>query len=87
MIAKTRSNERPYERFVREYMAAFVAGESAAEVAKRLETTESTVSVYAASLRGKGVKLPRFSDRFDAKFLNQIIARVKKGAKQNVAVS
>lgn len=87
MKGKTRANERPYERFVREYMAAFVAGESAAEVAKRLETTENTVSVYAATLRGRGVRLPRFSERFDAKFLNQIISRAKKGAKSNVAVS
>lgn len=87
MKGKTRANERPYERFVREYMAAFVAGESAAEVAKRLETTENTVSVYAATLRGRGVRLPRFSERFDAKFLNRIISRAKKGAKQNVAVS
>ena len=87
MKAKERNNERPYERFVREYMAAFVAGENAASVAKRLDTTENTVSVYAATLRGKGDRLPRFTDRFDAKFLNQIIARAKKGAKSNVDIS
>ena len=58
MKTKTRPNEKPYERFVREYMAGYVAGEGAAQIAKRLETTEATVSVYAADLRGRGVALP-----------------------------
>ena len=78
MKTKTRPNEKPYERFVREYMAGYVAGEGAAQIAKRLDTTEATVSVYAADLRGRGVSLPKFSDRFDARFLNRIIARAKK---------
>lgn len=81
MIRKSAPTERPYERFVREYMSAFNSGKGAKEIAKALETTENTVSVTAARLRNSGVRLPRFTDRFDPAYLNAIIARAKKGAK------
>lgn len=81
MKIKDKVNERPYERFVREYMAAFNAGEGPAELARRLDTTKNAIGVYAATLRKQGVRLPRFTDRFDAAYLNRIIKRVKrKGA-------
>lgn len=70
---------KPFERFVREYMAGFVAGETPRQIAKRLETTENALFVYAAQLRKNGVRLPKFTDRFDAKALNKIITKAKKG--------
>lgn len=80
-MTERKNNERPYERFVREYMDGYVAGENIRQIAARLQTTENTVSVYAAALRGKGVELPRIVDRFDANYLNRIIASKKKKAK------
>lgn len=81
MKIKEKPSERPYERFVREYMAGYVAGENTKQIARRLDTTENTVGVYAATLRKQGVRLPRLTDRFDANYLNAIINRAKKGAK------
>lgn len=77
-MKKSGKRERPFELFVREYMAGFVAGESPRQIARRLETTENALFVYAAQLRRNGVRLPRFTDRFDAKALNKIIAKAKK---------
>lgn len=84
-MKKKQGNERPYERFVREYMDAFAAGEGIKEVAERLGTTYGTVSVYAAALRRNGVALPRFTDRFDAAYLNRIVNSKKKKVKTWVA--
>lgn len=84
-MTEKRKNERPYERFVREYMEGYIAGESIKQIAARLDTTENTVSVYAAGLRRNGVELPRISDRFDAGYLNRIIHAKKKRAKKWVA--
>lgn len=81
MIRKSRDQERPYERFVREYMAVFHAGGGPKEVAKALDTTPNTVGVTASVLRRNGVRLPRFTDRFDPGHLNAIIARATKAAK------
>lgn len=81
MTRKERANERPYERFVRQYMAIYNGGGGPVEVAKALDTTANTVGVTASVLRSKGVRLPRFTDRFDAKYLNAVISRSKKGAK------
>ena len=80
MKFKGKPGERPYERFVREYMDVYNSGENLAELARRMETTKNAVGVYAATLRKNGVRLPRFTDRFDAKHLNRIIAKAKKGA-------
>jgi len=74
-LRKVRPNERPYETFVRRYMEIYNAGGSLREIASALGTTENTVGVVAAKLRGEGVRLPRVVDRFDANYLNQIIKR------------
>lgn len=84
-MKKKSAHERPYERFVREYMDGYAAGEGIREIADRLGTTQGTVSVYAAALRRNGVALPRISDRFDAGFLNRIIHSKKKKVKTWVA--
>ena len=77
-MKKKLPHERPYERFVREYMDGYTAGEGIKEIAARLETTKATVGVYAAVLRRNGVSLPKITDRFDAGFLNKIIHSKKK---------
>ena len=84
-MKKKSPHERPYERFVREYMEGYASGEGLKQIAARLETTQGTVSVYAAVLRKNGVDLPRISDRFDAGFLNRIIHSKKKKVKTWVA--
>lgn len=84
-IRKSTAAERPYERFVREYMTVFNSGGGLKEVAKALDTTENTVGVTAAALRRNGVRLPRFTDRFDAGFLNDIITRSRKAARKGGA--
>jgi hypothetical protein len=80
-MKKGAQNEKPFTTFVREYMAGFVAGEDAARIAARLETTPQTMLVYAAGLRKNGVRLPRLNERFDAAHLNRMIHNAKKGAK------
>ena len=80
MKVKASRRERPYERFVREYMAGYAAGESKQEIAERLDTTPGTVEVCASQLRGMGVRLPMFTDRLDVEFLNKLILKAKKGA-------
>lgn len=80
MKVKAAKRERPYERFVREYMAGYAAGESKQEIAARLDTTPGTVEVCASQLRGMGVRLPMFTDRMDVEFLNKLILKAKKGA-------
>jgi hypothetical protein len=80
-MKKGSANEKPFTTFVREYMAGFVAGEDAAKIAARLETTPQTMLVYAAGLRKKGVRLPRLNERFDPEYLNKMIHSAKKGAK------
>lgn len=84
-MRKKSPQERPYERFVREYMDGYASGEGIKEIAARLGTTQGTVSVYAAALRKHGVALPRIVDRFDAGFLNRIISSKKKKVKTWVA--
>lgn len=84
-MKKKSPHERPYERFVREYMEGYASGEGLKQIAARLGTTHGTVSVYAAVLRKHGVDLPRISDRFDAGFLNRIIHSKKKKVKTWVA--
>lgn len=74
-IKRIRPNERPYETFVRRYMEIYNAGGSIREIAAAIGTTENTVGVVAAKLRGDGVRLPRIADRFDAAYLNKIIKR------------
>jgi transposase len=81
-MRKNGLNEKPYTTFVREYMAGFVAGEGMAEIAKRLDTTENTVSVYAAGLRKQGVALPRLNERLDVGHLNSMIRNAKKKVKK-----
>jgi hypothetical protein len=81
-MKKNAENQKPFTTFVREYMAGFVAGESADEIAKRLETTPATMLVYAAGLRKRGVALPKLNERFDAGHLNGMIRSVKRKAKQ-----
>jgi hypothetical protein len=78
MKAKASKRERPYEKFVREYMAGFAAGEDKREIAKRLDTTPATVEVCASRLRGIGVRLPMFTDRLDVEFLNRIVTKAKR---------
>lgn len=80
-MKKNGENQKPFTTFVREYMAGFVAGESADEIAKRLETTPETMLVYASGLRKRGVELPKLSERFDAKHLNTMIRSAKRKAK------
>lgn len=81
MKAKTTKHEKPYEKFVREYMAGYSDGEGKDEIAKRLDTTPATVSVCASQLRSLGVRLPMFTDRLDVQFLNGIIEGARKGAR------
>ena len=71
-------NERPYTTFIRRYMEGYVAGESGAEIAKRLGTTEAAMLVYASDLRRMGVKVPRLNDRVDVSYLNRIIRKAAK---------
>lgn len=78
-IKRARSNERPYETFVRRYMEIYSAGGGLREIAAALGTTENTVGVTASRLRAEGVRLPKVVDRFDAKYLNRIINRAKGG--------
>ena len=72
-LKRTRKNERPYETFVRRYMEVYAAGGGLREIASALGTTPNTIGVVASTLRGKGVRLPRVVDRFDASYLNRII--------------
>jgi hypothetical protein len=73
-----RQGEKPYSTFVRQYMEGYYAGESAAEIAKRLDTTEGALLVYACDLRKKGVRIPKLNDRLDVDHLNGIIRRAAK---------
>lgn len=70
--------EKPYPTFVRQYMEGYYAGESAAEIAKRLDTTEGALLVYACNLRKSGVRIPKLNDRLDVDHLNGIIRRAAK---------
>jgi hypothetical protein len=70
--------ERPFSTFVRRYMEGYVSGESGAQIAKRLGTTEAAMLVYASDLRRIGVKVPRLNDRVDVAFLNRIIRKAVK---------
>lgn len=78
MIKCIKQGEKPYSTFVRRYMDGYYAGESAAEIARRLDTTEGSLLVYASDLRKKGVRLPKLNDRLDVDYLNQIIRRAAK---------
>lgn len=80
-MKKGNANEKPYTTFVREYMAGFSAGEDAAEIARRLDTTPQTMLVYASGLRKLGVTLPRLNERLDVEHLNRMIRRAKRKAK------
>lgn len=82
---KRSENEKPYTTFIREYMAGYVAGENAKQIARRLDTTENMVLVVACNLRKEGVKVPRLNDRLDVRHLNRIIAKGKKEVKSWVA--
>jgi hypothetical protein len=79
-IKRARGNERPYETFVRRYMEIYNAGGGLQEIAAAIGTTENTVGVTASRLSADGVRLPKVTDRFDAKYLNRIIQRAKGGA-------
>lgn len=68
-------NEKPYSTFVRRYMEGYAAGESAAQIARRLDTTEASLLVHASNLRKDGVRLPKLNDRLDVKHLNRIIRK------------
>lgn len=78
MTSRGIGNSRPYEKFVRGYMAGYDAGETADQIAKRCETTKGALFVHAAFLRKHGVRLPKLADRLDASFLNRIISGTKK---------
>lgn len=90
MTSKSEGTLRPWEKFVRAYMAGYTAGETAAQIAARCETTPGALFVHANALRKQGVRLPRLKERFDAAFLNGIILRAKtrrkRGEKQTASV-
>lgn len=71
----TKSRTRPWERFVRAYMAGYHAGETSREIGYRLELSPVTVVIYASRLRKRGVKLPKLRERLDTVYLNGVILR------------
>lgn len=73
MTSKSDGRLRPWEKFVRAYMAGYLLGESSTQIAKRCETTVNALFVHANHLRRLGVRIPRLSDRFDAAHLNGVI--------------
>lgn len=75
MRKKFSQSEKPYATFVRRYMEGYNAGESAKEIAKRLDTSEASLLVYASNLRREGVRLPKFNDRLDVNYLNSLIRK------------
>lgn len=79
-MTRQQRNEKPYTKFVREYMSGYYAGESAKQIAKRLDTTEASLIVTAGQLRKVGVRIPRLNDRLDVSHLNKIIARARREA-------
>lgn len=82
MTSKSDANARPWEKFVRAYMAGFAAGDTAEQIAARCETTKGALFVHASALRKQGVRLPRLKERFDAAYLNGIILRAKAKKKR-----
>jgi hypothetical protein len=85
MTSKSSGKDRPYSQFVRDYMEGYVAGESSPQMAKRCKTTLGGLFVHAATLRRQGVKLPKLSERFDAKYLNNIIRKVRQAERKEAA--
>lgn len=85
MVSKGVGKQRPYEKFVREYMTGYAAGESSEQIAKRCQTTKGALFVHAAYLRRQGVKLPKLTDRFDARYLNGIIRGFRKPSEKQTA--
>lgn len=81
MLKIIKQGEKPYSTFVRRYMEGYHAGESAAAIARRLDTTEGALLVYACDLRKRGVRLPKLNERLDVDHLNQIIRRSQKWAR------
>jgi hypothetical protein len=85
MTSKGPGKERPYSQFVRDYMEGYVAGDSSPQMAKRCKTTIGGLFVHAATLRRQGVKLPKLSERFDAKHLNTIIRKMRQVKRKEAA--
>lgn len=64
------------EKFVKEFMQAYREGKSSAELSRKLGQSKNYVTMKAAYLRNKGVRLPKLAysyPKFDAEALNRLI--------------
>jgi len=78
----TSAEVKRVKRFVVEYARGYAAGETAAQIGRRLGIKPGYVNATASTLRKRyGVKIPKLSDRLKVEDLNALIEKELKACR------